>query len=313
MFHQYTHMQARSSMLATTQRSLWHKIALGTAGIGGIWGKVNQRESVSTILHALESGIQAIDTAPAYNEAEYYVGEALRRWKGTRPFISTKAGRLKGHSADNGAYDYSPAVMEKSVVNSLKILGVESVDLLFLHDPQAVPVLEIEPAIACLHILKQKGYTRQIGLGGNFPHHFEKYIREKYFDVVMEFNRLNACNTEALISDVPLCRSLGIQFYVASPLNMGLLGSKYFSYTSSPPDWISPRSIFISQKLKELSEDNGLLLPSLAHRFLLSIESIDKIVLGAGNQEELVSALNDIRNGPLPTELFQKILNIINH
>src|SRR5690242_1296614 len=286
---------------------LWNKIALGTAGIGGIWGKVDDRESVRTILLALENGIQDIDTAPAYSEAERYVGMALRKWKGSKPAISTKAGRLKGGSAFEAIYDYSPDALEKSLINSIKTLGVETIDLLFLHDPEAVPAAAIEPALERLQVFKQKGYIRRIGLGGNFTGRFEKYIREKYFDVIMEFNRLNACNTDALIKDVPLCRALEIQFYAASPLNMGLLGKRYFDYIERPPDWISPRTLLVSRKLKELSESNNLLLSSLAHRFLLGITGIDKIVFGAANREELNATLNDIRNGPLAAELFQKI------
>ena len=91
------------------------RCVLGTVGLGGIWGKVSPEESVNTLLKALENGIQAIDTAPAYGDAETYVGKALRLWPGENPQISSKVGRLKGYAADEGNYDFSNAVMQKSV------------------------------------------------------------------------------------------------------------------------------------------------------------------------------------------------------
>jgi aryl-alcohol dehydrogenase-like predicted oxidoreductase len=96
---------------------------LGTVGIGGVWGKVDPQESVDTILAALEAGIGAIDTAPAYGDAESYVGKALRLWQGKRPQISTKVGRLKSYAADKGSYDYSNEGMQKSVEQSLEHTG----------------------------------------------------------------------------------------------------------------------------------------------------------------------------------------------
>ncbi|MGY0036414.1 aldo/keto reductase [Pedobacter sp. NJ-S-72] len=57
--------------------SLTDNLVLGTAGLGGVWGKVDAYESISTIVHAIEQGILAIDTAPAYGDAEFFLGEAL--------------------------------------------------------------------------------------------------------------------------------------------------------------------------------------------------------------------------------------------
>src|SRR5437870_5406146 len=92
---------------------------LGTAGLGGVWGPVNPLESVRTLLFALEIGINAIDTAPAYGDAEKYVGEALRNWGGIAPQISTKVGRLKSYDASEGKYDYSDDGIWRSLEQSL--------------------------------------------------------------------------------------------------------------------------------------------------------------------------------------------------
>ncbi|WP_449439677.1 aldo/keto reductase [Pedobacter steynii] len=107
------------------------KLILGTAGLGGIWGKIDAKESIATILSALEQGITAIDTAPAYGDAEELIGTALSLWSGQKPLISTKVGRLKGYRVDDAKYDYTVEGMKKSMENSLKTLNVPIVDVLF--------------------------------------------------------------------------------------------------------------------------------------------------------------------------------------
>ncbi len=71
------------------------RLVLGTSGLGGVWGPVDEKESIKAILYALEQGVEVIDTAPSYNKAQEYLGKALQRWNGKRPFISTKIGRLQ--------------------------------------------------------------------------------------------------------------------------------------------------------------------------------------------------------------------------
>jgi aryl-alcohol dehydrogenase-like predicted oxidoreductase len=70
------------------------RLVYGTSGLGGVWGVVDPGESVDCLLYAFENGITTVDTSPSYSNSETYVGQALRRWTGTSPFISTKVGRL---------------------------------------------------------------------------------------------------------------------------------------------------------------------------------------------------------------------------
>jgi D-threo-aldose 1-dehydrogenase len=187
---------------------------LGTAGLGGVWGAVDPQESVSTLLLALQSGIRAIDTAPAYGDAEKYVGEALRNWSGDMPQISTKAGRLTSYNASEGYYDYSDNGIRRSVEQSLSTLGVPCVDILFPHDPDQLQREEADRVIQSLQRIKEEGCTKKIGLGGNPPAWFETYLQQEIFDVVMEFNKLNACSTIALTEHLPYCLANNIQLWI---------------------------------------------------------------------------------------------------
>ena len=289
------------------------RCVLGTAGLGGVWGKVNHEESIMAILLAFEKGIKCIDSAPAYADAESFVGEALNQWEGEKPQISTKVGRLKSYDATDGLYDYSNDGMERSVESSLKTLDISAIDILFLHEPDVIPEKDIERVLNKLIHLKKEGYTKKVGLGGNSPAWFKKYITSDVFDVVMEYNRLNVCCTDALYSSLPDCKSKGIDFYVASPLYMGLLGNRFEEYAASLPGWLPKSSIERAEQIKLIAERYQMSLPSMAHRFLISIPETFKIVIGPKDPNQLRQTVFDFRQGPLPKKIFEEIKNLKNH
>jgi len=291
---------------------LFSHCVLGTAGLGGVWGKVNKVESVKAILIALDKGISCIDTAPAYGDAEEFIGTALRQWGGPMPILSTKVGRLKTYAADQGVYDYSADGMERSVTNSLETLGVQAVDILFLHEPLAIPEGEIENVFTQLLKFKKNGYAKKLGVGGNCHELFKKYNMAETFDVVMEFNRLDACYTGALDTSLPFYQSQGIEFYAASPLHMGLLGDRFEQYFVSRPQWLDKSIIDRAKLVKEIADRYQMPLRSLAHRFLLSIPENLKIVIGPGDANQLFETISDFSQGPLPPNIFEEIMHLKN-
>ena len=288
-----------------------HRLALGTAGLGGIWGRIHAEESVNTILFALERGITVVDTAPAYQDAERYIGQALAQWKGTKPFISTKVGRLKGRDALATAHDFSPVGMRRSLLDSLETLGVEKTDLLLLHEPEFIPSSQREGAVAAAHQFQSEGLAGSIGLGGNVDENFAPFLRQSRFAVILGFNHLNACNLDALMFEVPLVREHKMAFYQGSPLHMGLLGNRFERYCRQPPKWIDAASIEIAKKVKAIAEANEMSLSSLAHRFLFSVAEVDRVVIGPRNLVQLETTLQDWRAGPLSRDLFDEVCQAI--
>lgn len=288
------------------------KIVLGTAGLGGVWGAVKAEESVATIVHALACGIRSLDTAPAYGDAELFVGEALAQWAGEKPSISTKVGRLKSYRADQAYYDYTLDGMKKSIENSLQTLGVSTIDVLFLHDPGAIAVHEIENVVFQMQEFKKQGYAREIGIGGNTPEAFAPFLEHDIFDVIMEYNRLNACCMEALHTTIPICERTNKTYYAASPLNMGLLGCNFETFTVSPPDWLDSERIEQAKKINTIAERYGLALDALALRFLYTVPASFKMVLGAGDKNQLKKSLDAIEAGLLPANMYNEILQTLN-
>ena len=286
-----------------------NKIVLGTSAIGGVWGTVDPQESVRTILHALESGITRIDTAPAYGNAEIYIGQALKEWKGTKPAINSKVGRMKSFAPEQALFNYERKAMFESVENSLLTMGIEQLDTIFLHDPLHLPKEKFHSVFDSLLCLKEKGYAKKIGLGGNLPNWMSLILDSFLFDALMEFNRLNACCTEALQGSLPFCIGRQIDYYAASPLNMGLLGVNYEKFIAERPEWLEKKFVETAMQVKRIADTNSIALSSLAHRFLFSLDWPLNVVIGASNRKELEATLGDVDAGPLPESLVHEIRN----
>ena len=138
-------------------------ITLGTWGIGGAgWDEYPDDVRLDTIKAAVESGINLIDTAPAYNggKAEQYIGKALEEI-GARDdvVIVTKTGNdfIDGQYVRNGKADNIFALCERS----LKNLRTDRIDILLLHWPD--PGVPIEETFGAMNRLKEQGIIGHIG------------------------------------------------------------------------------------------------------------------------------------------------------
>ncbi len=283
-------------------------IVLGTAGLGGIWGTVDIQESISVIEEAVRRGIQRLDTAPAYGDAEYAIGKACANNPKKRPFISTKVGKLAAKKPDGDTNDYSVATMKESISKSMELLKCNQLDLLFLHEPEKVPVAQITEVIAFLKQLKTDGKAKTLGLGGIIPQIYHQYLSQSIFSVSMGFNRLDLTNLDAMQDDIPLFKQYSMTIYQGSPLHMGLLGSRFAQYSKTKPDWISNQEIVNARNAEFLAKKHHMALSTMAHRFLFSISEIDFVVLGPKNMTQLEKSLSDYESGPLEVSIFNKII-----
>ncbi|GAB3649851.1 hypothetical protein GCM10028791_16170 [Echinicola sediminis] len=289
------------------------RLVYGTSGLGGVWGEVEASESIDAILFALENGISVFDTAPSYGNAELYLGKALRQWRGTDPFISTKVGRLKGNDAFDFRLDYSRDAMTRSLEESLETLGIDHVNLLFLHEPQLVPLQDIEAILETLNGFKAQGLVKKIGVGGNPNADFLPYLTRENFDVVSGFLRMDACNLSLFEGEIQQYKREGISYYAASALHFSLLGNRYEKYQHDGEDgqWISKADLVNAKAVKAIADDLQMPLPTLAQRYLFSIEEADRVVVGARNLGQIAATLNDWKLGKLPEDIFHRITEII--
>jgi aryl-alcohol dehydrogenase-like predicted oxidoreductase len=281
------------------------RIILGTAALGGIRGAIDRREAVQTILEALTAGIQMIDTAPSYGNAESLVGEALSLWRGPTPMISTKVGKY--WESQTYFNDYRPAKAEQAIANSCKLLGRQSLDCVYLHEPNKMPQSAKADYVRCLVGLQNAGLTKLLGLGGGHGADWDDLVETGAFGAAILHSRMDAIMFDAVEADVPRLRQANMAVLGGSLLHKGLLGDRTDEYLQRAPAWLSPSSPPVVKRLQQLAKASGVPLPTLAHRFAFSVREIDSVIIGPETRFQLHQSLRALAEGPLDRKLFESI------
>lgn len=289
------------------------RIVCGCSGLGGVWRPIEERDAIETLLFALDNGICAFDTAPSYNKSQEYLGKTLKEWQGKKPFISTKVGRLRSEKADDCITDYTVGTMRKSVYESLDTLGIDKIDLLFLHEPHLVPIDKIDKILSCLKSFKDEGIIGQLGIGGNPTEAFYPFITKDNFDVLSGFLKVDACNLTGFNKDIPLIKKENIAYYAASALHMGLLGRRLDEYNESRPnnEWITNLDVDNAIKVNQIAKKHNIPLSRLALRYLFSLKEADRIVVGPTTKLQMIDLINAWDEGKLLESIFDEITNTI--
>jgi aryl-alcohol dehydrogenase-like predicted oxidoreductase len=145
------------------------EIAFGAWQLGGDWGGVDDEASIDTLLYAFEQGVNFVDTAQLYGlgHSEDVVGEALRRWTGSKIYVATKAQPTVWPHPDEEAPlmrgRYPEWHLRANVEDSLRRLGVERLDLFQLHSWIANGVQALD-WLETLNALRVEGKIDQIGV-----------------------------------------------------------------------------------------------------------------------------------------------------
>ena len=137
--------------------------ALGGANYDWGWGAQDDEQSVATIHHALDLGINRIDTAAQYGfgHSEEVVGRAIHSYGGERPYVFTKAGQPEGPNRTT-LQSLRRDSLRRELEGSLSRLGVDAIDLYQIHWP--IPDEEIEEGWTAFAEFKQEGLVRHIGV-----------------------------------------------------------------------------------------------------------------------------------------------------
>lgn len=199
-------------------------LGFGAMGFAGWFGAVDDRDSIRALHTALDLGVNMIDTARAYDRSERVVGEGLRSWPGTQPFVATKIkprGPKDQFAIPLPVEDAFPkGWVTESAETSLRELGRDHVDLMQLH--LYWPTWGHEGYwMEELQALKQVGKARAVGI--SVPDHRHdmviSLVESGLIDSVQTI--LNIFDSEPLDTLVPICERNGVAVIARCILDEG--------------------------------------------------------------------------------------------
>jgi aryl-alcohol dehydrogenase-like predicted oxidoreductase len=230
------------------------RVGLGAWAFGGVgWGPQDDRDSIATIRHAIDSGVDWIDTAAVYGDghAERIVGEAIAGLHAAeRPLIFTKGGVLVDPDSGNTYRDLSPASLRGECESSMRRLGVERIDLYQLHWPVEEAEV-VEAAWSTLGELREEGKIRWAGVSNFDLELLERCDRIRPLDAAQM--PLSLLEDKIVDSELPWLAEHGVKTIVYSPLESGLLSGRFsLERLASLPedDWRRRRPRFQSPEVE---------------------------------------------------------------
>lgn len=279
-------------------------IGLGTWAIGGPWqygwGAQNDADSMRTIIAAVENGINWIDTAPIYGcgHAEEVVGSALRQMR-KRPLIATKCGLLWNAQREK-INCLSAASIVRECENSLRRLGIESIDLYQMHWP--VPDEQIEEAWNAMAQCVKDGKARHLGVSNANVGQIKRLAA--IHPVAATQPPYSILRREIEQDLLAYCAVHGIGVVCYSPMQKGLLTGKFtraYLQTLASDDHrrrdpnfqgeIFERNLQLVSALQAIAQRRGQTVAQLAIAWVLRRSEVTAAIVGARQPEQILATL----------------------
>lgn len=297
------------------------RLGFGGAPIGGLFRAVDDDDARAALAAAWDRSVRYFDTAPHYGagRSERRIGEFLRAHPRDQWAISTKVGRLieaaSPGAADNSGFvgeqpttrifDFSASGVRRSLEASLQRLGVERVDIAFLHDPDDYLDDAITQGWPALARLRDEGIVRSIGAGMNQTPALTRLVTETDMDVVLLAGRYTLLDQGALDDLFPACTRRNTSVVVGGVFNSGILADPFtqsqFDYEPAPPQ-IRARAL----RIAELCADHGVPIAAAALQFPLAHPAVTSIVVGARSAAEVRENCRLLKV-PIPAELWARL------
>ncbi|HEY2945601.1 MAG TPA: aldo/keto reductase [Vicinamibacteria bacterium] len=276
--------------------------AIGGAGWAFGWSRQDDAESVAAIRHAVESGINWIDTAAVYGlgHSEEVVARALREIPpGDRPYVFTKCG-LVWDEQDRSAMPRrvgEARSLRREVEASLRRLEVERIDLYQMHRP-AEDGTPVESYWQTLLDLKAEGKVRAVGLSNHDVSQLE--VAEGLGHVETLQPAFSAITRQAAGAELAWCAAHGTGAIVYSPMQAGLLSGTFTLDRAArlpADDWRSrspefkgerlQRNLALAAALRPIAERRGTSVGAVAVAWTLAWPGVTGAIVGARRPDQI--------------------------
>jgi D-threo-aldose 1-dehydrogenase len=244
------------------------------------------------------SGMRYFDTAPMYGSghSERLLGLALRGRPRDEYLLSTKVGRLvrPGHpdTATTGAdwiYDFSRDGVLTSLEESMQRLGIDTIDMVFIHDPDNHWREALEGAWPTLAALRAEGVISAIGVGMVQAPMLARFIRETDLDLILAAGVYTLLDTQATDELLPEAQRRGVTVIAAQSLHGGLIdGAPNPMFRYQPVD---DETRAKTARIAAICHDHGIPTASAALQFPLGHPAVHCVLTGPASPSQLTENL----------------------
>jgi D-threo-aldose 1-dehydrogenase len=301
------------------------EIGFGAAQGGNLYRATTDEEFTAAVDTAWDAGIRYFDTAPHYGLglSEQRLGDALRSRPRDQYVVSTKVGRLLLPTPQNAhlrdpegfdvpahhlrVWDFSRDGVLRSLEGSLERLGLDHIDVVYLHDPDDHWEQATTQAVPALLELRDQGVVGAAGAGMNQSQMLARFVRETDVDLVMCAGRYTLLEQGALHDLMPAAHTHGVDVVIAGVYNSGLLsrprpqaGATY-NYQPAPPALIERVN-----RIAAICEENGVTLPEAALAYVRSHPAVISTVVGMRDRGQ-VSQTIQRADVSVPLALWQAL------
>lgn len=300
------------------------RIGLGAAQFGNLRRIVSDEEADAGLEAAWDAGIRYFDTAPHYGLglSERRLGAFLRQHPREDYVVSTKVGRLLvpnsdysgGRDLDSGfdvpndlVREFDPSLdgIRRSLEESLERMGIDRIDILYLHDPEAYDLDRgLREGLPALARLREEGLVAQIGIGVNDAAVATRAVREGDLDLVMIAGRWTLLNQSAADELLPVCAERSVKIVAAGAYNSGLLSrprppaDAHYDYAVAPPELLAR-----ARRIADVCESFGVDLPTAAVQFPALAPEVATVVVGASHPDAVRQNVERM-SASVPAELW---------
>jgi D-threo-aldose 1-dehydrogenase len=270
---------------------------------------VAEEQALATIRAILAGPINFIDTAASYGdgESERRIGLVLRELGGLPPgfVLATKADR----NLPTG--EFTGDQMRRSVERSLRLLGVDRLQMCYLHDPEHIgfaAAMAPDGPVEALRQLQEAGVIQHLGVAGGPIAMMTQFVETDLFSVAISHNRYTLLNQEA-VPFWQVCQQHGVAALNAAPYGSGILAKGPGVYPRYMYDQAPETYLHRAFALEALCQRYGVPLAAAALQFSLRDPRIASTIIGISKPERLQETLRLAQ--PIPEQLWEEIAEVL--